>query len=132
MSLVKFVYQNKKYYKENKELSAIETEKELGHYRFLKLKRLGKYSIRVENPAINSDNNVNHIKSLKKKETLILNKNKALYRVEEHVYKGILKIELWKKNLKYGYSNFITYLDNKDEDTINQAILKDIKTKISK
>lgn len=33
--------------------------------------------------------------------------------------------ELWKKNIKYGYYNFICKLEDLEEETINQAILED-------
>ena len=37
-----------------------------------------------------------------------------------------LKYELWRKNPK-GYSNFVCYLDNLDQVTIDLAILNDVK-----
>lgn len=57
----------------------------------------------------------------------LLAKNKDDYKVDICSYKTGEKIELWRKNKKYGYYNFATYLENTNEDTVNNAIIADVK-----
>lgn len=51
------------------------------------------------------------------------------YKVEINYYKSGKKIELWRKNLKYGYYNFVCYLE-KESDFENVAY-DDMKNKHS-
>lgn len=66
------------------------------------------------------------------REQKLLNTYRDMYIAQETKYKGKngleYKKELWRKNKRYGYSNFVTYLANLEEETINKAILEDIKT----
>lgn len=58
----------------------------------------------------------------------LLTKNKPDYKTETCTYNsGGVKFELWRKNKKYGYYNFATYLSNLDEETVNAAIIADVK-----
>ena len=61
-----------------------------------------------------------------KKLNTLYEKKKCSYKVETHDYPTGTKIELWKKNKRYGYFNFIDYLKDNNEETIKQAILEDI------
>lgn len=65
---------------------------------------------------------------MKKCDKKLLDKNKPNYKWGQTNYRDGIKCDLWKKN-KLGFYNFICYLDNLDEDTINLAILKDIRRK---
>lgn len=54
--------------------------------------------------------------------------NKSNYKVDHTVYKSGPKIELWRKNKKYGYYNFAAYLNDETEETLRKAIINDIYT----
>ncbi len=62
-----------------------------------------------------------------KKELKTIKSKRPLYKTKEGWYTktGYIK-ELWKHNEKYGYDNFICYLDNLSDITIGKAILKHI------
>lgn len=49
------------------------------------------------------------------------------YKVEVNFYKSGKKIELWRRNSKYGYFNFVCYLEN--ESDAEDYILKDLQSK---
>lgn len=65
-------------------------------------------------------------KSQQKKIDSMYEKKKDIYKVEEYDYMGKHKIELWRKNIKKGFYNFVTYLDINSEEVIKEAIIKDI------
>lgn len=65
-------------------------------------------------------------KQFSKKDERLYNENKNKYKIEYNKYNIGNKIELVKKN-KYGYYNFVSYLDSDEESCIEQAILQDIK-----
>ena len=46
------------------------------------------------------------------------------YKIEINYYKSGKKIELWKKNEKYGYFNFMCYLEK--ESDADEIIQKDL------
>lgn len=51
-------------------------------------------------------------------------KYKENYRVE--ISKRNNKVELWKKNKRYGYYNFIDYIKDNNIDSIKERVVKDI------
>lgn len=65
-------------------------------------------------------------KQRKSKEEKLLDKYKDDYRVETCKYKTGEKTELWRKNKRYGYYNFVSYLDSCDEEIVNKAIIDDV------
>ena len=66
------------------------------------------------------------VKISQKKLDNLYEKKKCEYKVETHDYPTGTKIELWKKNKRYGYFNFICYLKDNSEETIKQTILENI------
>lgn len=84
-----------------------------------------------ENPKSSKRKESNNINTeedkLSKKEQRLLKENKEKYIIKENEYRKTGKvIELLRKN-KLGFYNTIGYLKNKKEETINKAILEDIK-----
>lgn len=61
-----------------------------------------------------------------KRVNAIYEKNKDNYKIEQHTYSKEIRIELWRKNKKKGFYNFVKYLDNNDEETIKLEIVKDV------
>lgn len=118
---IHYTFINNNFYRENIKLDEKQVEKEIGHFRFLKLRREGKCNVRSNN--IDSKDFTGQ--TLSKREQKLLNEKKNLYKTEIGNYKSGIKFELWRKS-KYGYYNFVEYIENLNEDTIETAILKDI------
>ena len=57
---------------------------------------------------------------------------KSNYKVEINTYPSGIKIELWKKNKRYGYFNFIDYLSDDKEETIKEKIIENILKEVNK
>jgi hypothetical protein len=51
------------------------------------------------------------------------------YKVEVNYYKSGKKIELWRKNARYGYYNFVCYLEK--ESDFEKVAYDDMKNKHS-
>ena len=66
------------------------------------------------------------VKISQKRLDTLYEKNKDKYKVETHTYPSGTKIELWKKNKRYGYYNFIDYIPTTVEEDIKNKIIEDI------
>lgn len=126
MKTVHYYYENNKFFREDTLLEESEVEKEIGHFRYLKLKREGKCNVRK-----NSIENSNLCKlwgdAYSKADLKIIRDNRSSYKTYTRQTSKGIKHELWRKNKKYGYYNFISYIENLDEQTIYKYILNDIK-----
>lgn len=129
---VVYEYKNGKYYKDKNEISEQQALNELVKYQYSKLKTNGICNVRLRDLDAPKSFNKDNVKYYDIKEKSILKANRQLYKTEASKKYNGEKFELWKKNKKYGYYNFICYIDNEDEDTINDAILKDIAENIDR
>lgn len=63
-----------------------------------------------------------------KSEIRKVKKEKQFYKIELSKSNSCeYKFEIWKKNKRYGYYNFICYSNSNEEEHINNLILKQIK-----
>ena len=123
-----------KYYKDNSPITLTKLKKELKNYQLKKLNENGFCNVRVETRP----------KEKRKKETpeekairldnAIYNKNINNYKIDYCTYKkgsfSQTRKELWRKNSRYGYFNFVCYVDNLDDSDIKDIIIADVKNQI--
>lgn len=107
-----------KYQKSGKNISLKQVKKDLTPQQFYRLKKTKLCKIRIKDQEIEKNKK-------KSKDELLIQSNFNNYKLENGLHKGVKKLELWRKNTKFGYYNFVCYLNSKEE--INEAILKDIK-----
>ena len=107
MKLLHFKLDEDRYYLDDQEISKNKVIEQLNSTQFKILHEKGFINIRQQS---NNRNNK------------LLDKYKSLYKIE-YDKKG--RIELWRKNVRYGYFNCVCYLDNDSEETLNAAIIKD-------
>lgn len=122
---------DKKYYKDDKQVSKKVIEEELPKYKQRELDKKGQ--CRLRNPLSNKSNddfNINNQQSyLSKREQRLLRENKDNYKIIHSNYRRTGPvIELLRKN-KLGFYNTIAYIADESDDTINKAILEDLKKK---
>ena len=149
---------NNRFKKDGKRISRSDVEKELKKSQLKMLLEKGKYKVKprltktVKNTKKTKKITTNIIKiekTPKNEEKQVLKKDKKvksiftksqqrkinearpLYHIDHTLYRTLgWKYELWCKNKK-GFSNFICYIDNDDEETIQKAILNHIKNKLN-
>ena len=110
--LIKYEKIGSRYKKSGKDISIDLIKKELKKYQIDKLNKTNTCNVRLSD-----EKNSKNIK--------ILEKIRKLYKIEVSCNKKRGKFEIWKKNIKYGYYNFITYTDTNDQDIIDSIILTD-------
>lgn len=116
--MVRYEFRDKKYYKNGKHITKKQALQELKSSQMQKLLANGKYGVRESK---------NEPELISKKDLKLIEKVRCNYRTASMTYINLgLKYELWRKNPK-GYSNFVCYLDNLDQVTIDLAILNDVK-----
>lgn len=133
MKLITYSIKNNKFYRNNQEIKESIIKDELGGDRFRKLKREKEIRVRssiIKTESIPKENKPKKIK--KDPNEKLYEKNKSLYKVDHTTYKTGLRIELWRKNTKYGYYNFVTYLETDSEEEIKEKIILDIKEQSKK
>lgn len=115
--MIRYEFVDRKYYKNGKHITKKQALQELKPYQLNKLLKVGKCGVREpKNESI----------TMSKKDIKLVEKVRALYKTDSNSYPKLgLKYELWKRNPK-GYWNFISYLDNLDQLTIDYAILMDL------
>lgn len=119
MKLITYRIVYGKYYKDSEEISEEQIKKDLPKYKYKEL-------LENEQCKVRAKTNKNENSQLSKKEEKLLEKERNKYKVEYGHYRTKDTIELWKKNKKYGYYNFLQYLENNKKETIEKAILNDI------
>ena len=128
--MIHYTFDKLKYYKDNREIDFKQLKKELSKDRIEKLKTTGKCNIRKTSIAkgVKLSKNEKTILREQQLNEKLYQARKADYRVEYTTYpKSGRKIELWRKNKRYGYFNFVAYLVNDSEENIKNIVLKDIK-----
>lgn len=142
--MIDYTFVNQKYYRDNQEITKEQAIQELGaKVRYNWLIKTGRCSIRESTfkKVMGNIDTVNDTVKLPKGRKIVDKKldkqqkeleklyqqNKDDYRIEHTTYAKLgPKIELWRKNKKYGYYNFATYLVDESEETIKNAIVTDI------
>lgn len=115
--MIEFTFKDGKFYKDNKLISKSKVENMLNKYQFKNLLEKGK--VRVRRSSIKDENTRNEE---------ILEKVKGNYRTDSATYlKTGFVYELYRKHPRFGFWQIVCYLDDLRQDTINQAILKDVK-----
>lgn len=107
-----------KYYKDKQEITQEQAKKDLSTYKYKEL------ILNEECKVRNKEENNSSL--LTKKEEKLLEKERNKYKVEYGHYRTKNTIELWKKNKKYDYYNFLQYLENDKKETVEKAILNDL------
>lgn len=109
--MIEYTYKRNKIYKNNIEISIEQAKKELGNWRFKKLETTKRCRMRDK------------IKKQSNAIDKLYEANKQYYHIEEHNN----KIELWRYNTKYGYCNFVKYLESRDEKLLKYVIAEDVR-----
>lgn len=107
--------ENNKILKDNIEIPKKQARLELKSYQLKKLKDNKEVRKRVED-----------ITPKKSRDEKLLEKHRKDYKVEEHMYSSGIRLELWRKNPRYGYYNFIAYLEDATQETIDKIILQNL------
>lgn len=144
MKLITYSIKDNKYYRNNEEVEPSILKEELGGDRFRKLRR--NKEIRVQSSKITIKEIIKKDKPKKEKKVKkepkpkkikknsderLFEINKDLYKIDHTTYnKAGPKIELWRKNIRYGYYNFVAYLES-DED-FKERVIQDIKDQAKK
>lgn len=112
---IQYKIEGNKIFKNDIEISKKQAKAELKSYQLKKLKDNKEVRKRVED-----------ITPKKSKDEKLLEKYRKDYKVEEHMYSSGIRLELWRKNPRYGYYNFIAYLEDATQETIDKIILENL------
>lgn len=154
--MIIYEFNNNRFKKDGKRISKADVELQLKKYQLKTLLNNGKFKVRVStkkdlgesikskkviidkgiiDKSKRSKGKVTSPNDKTKKEYISLSQKRRiakvrdLYHIDYNFYSKLgWKYELWCKNKK-GYSNFICYLDNNEEETIERAILQHLKDK---
>lgn len=124
MKLITYKIKKGAYYRENTEINEDQIKAELSPDQFRKLKREKEIRIRNKGQIILEK------KEKKNKDDKLFEKHKENYRLEVGKYRTGDRLEIWRKNKKYGYYNFVSYITSEDE--FKDTVIKDIKEQSSK
>lgn len=115
--MIRFTFKDNKYYKDNKEIDKVDIENILNKSQLKKLYNTGECNIRKST-----------IENKVSKDVKLLNKFKDNYRTSSATYRKTgFVYELYRKHPRYGFWQMVCYIDNLEEETVNAAIIKDIK-----
>lgn len=123
MSLLSFKYDDSRYYLNDSEIDETKAKNMLNSTQLKLLLKNGFIRIRSKNEATKEP-----VKKIKlSADDKLFEKSKADYRVDHTKYKDEIRIELWRKNKKYGYYNFAAYLNSDSDIEFKEAVIKDVK-----
>lgn len=124
-NIITYEIKNKKYFKDGKEVSKNDILKELKKYQIDKLNLTGKCNVtigRIISPNCSVKNKIANKESIEFKGEQQSLKHFTYSRNEFSVDIINSKICLYKLNKKYGYYNFIMYLDSLEISEIQKSI----------
>lgn len=135
MKLLHFILNDQKYYLDDVEIGEDTAKSILNEKQFKLLLKNKSINIRgnsnIDAKSLKIDSKQEEIKSttkLSKADLKLISKYKSDYKVEHTTYaKSGPKIEMWRKNKRYGYYNFAAYLDSDEQEVVDLAILNDIR-----
>lgn len=123
MGLLSFKYDDSRYYLNDSEIDETKAKNMLNSTQLKLLLKNGFIRIRSKNEVTKEP-----VKKIKlSADDKLFEKSKADYRVDHTKYKDGIRIELWRKNKKYGYYNFAAYLNSDSDIEFKEAVIKDVK-----
>lgn len=124
MKLITYTLSNGAYYRDNQEITEDQIRTELSSDQFRKLKREKEIRVRNKGQVIIPK------KEKKSKDDKLFEKYNQDYKLDIGKYRTGDRLEVWRKNKKYGYYNFVAYIESEDE--FKETVIKDIKEQSSK
>lgn len=131
MKLINYKFINSRFYRNDTEVTEELVKSELRKPVFEWLLKTGECRARDKSDEKPIEKKEKQIKILEVKPKVIsddklFEKHKHDYKIEMAPYKGKLKLGIERKNKKYGYFNFVCYIES--EDDFKQAVINDIKS----
>lgn len=126
MKTIGYDFKDNRYYQDGQEIDAIKVKQLLSSAQYNWLHKTGHVNVRKHKDQIEVVKPTKHKQSPDER---LYHKHKDEYKVEHTKYKNgaEIRIELWRKNKKYGYYNFAAYLQDGSEEEVYQAIIADVK-----
>lgn len=129
MKLIHYTYVNSEYFREDEKISQQTARAELNNAQYNWLNKTGKCNVRPKADGVKVT--IEKFKVVKEPKQKVLSDDKlfekhgAEYKLSKEPYKGTMKWGVSRHNKKYGYWNFVTYLES--EEDYKQAVIDDIK-----
>lgn len=127
MKLVQYKLIQNKYYRNETLITKAQAKEELRGQKFRELNRTGKCNVRQSSIPITIEPKEKKVRTKINKDLKLLEQVRPDYKIELAKYKTGPRLELWRKNHKFGYFNFVAYLENDTKEYIDKIILKDAK-----
>lgn len=129
MKLIHYTYVNSEYFREDEKISQQTARTELNNAQYNWLNKTGKCNVRPKTADVKAT--IEKFKIIREPKNKVLpddklfEKHRAEYKIDKAPYKGTIKLGVERKNKKYGYWNFVSYIDS--EEDFKQVVINDIK-----